>query len=84
MGAHLSGVIVVVGDGLVDLAEQEVEGVGGTGRIGVADAEGPVVLFVGRLVNSKCPGDAVRAVARLREMRPGAELFLYGVCYRRR
>jgi len=40
--------------------------------------EGPVVLYVGRLVEGKRPGDAVRAVARLRETRPGVELFLCG------
>jgi len=42
------------------------------------EATGPVVLFVGRLVDGKRPGDAVRAVARLRETRPGAQLFLCG------
>ena len=42
------------------------------------EAAGPAVLFVGRLVEGKRPGDAVRAVARLRERRPGAELFLCG------
>ena len=42
------------------------------------DTEGPAVLFVGRLVDGKRPGDAVRAVARLRETRPGAELFMCG------
>ena len=40
--------------------------------------EGLVVLYVGRLVEGKRPGDAVRAVARLRETRPGVELFLCG------
>jgi len=42
------------------------------------DAAGPAVLFVGRLVEGKRPGDAVRAIGRLRETRPGAELFLCG------
>ena len=42
------------------------------------DTEEPAVLFVGRLVDGKRPGDAVRAVARLRETRPGAELFMCG------
>ena len=40
--------------------------------------KGPAVLYVGRLVEGKRPGDAVRAVARLRETRPGVELFLCG------
>jgi glycosyltransferase involved in cell wall biosynthesis len=44
-------------------------------RVGAA---GTALLFVGRLVEGKRPGDAVRAVARLREARPGAELFLCG------
>jgi glycosyltransferase involved in cell wall biosynthesis len=39
---------------------------------------GPVVLFVGRLVEGKRPGDAVRAVARLRETHPDAVLYLCG------
>ena len=42
------------------------------------DVAGPVVLFVGRLVEGKRPGDVVRAVARLRETHPGAELYLCG------
>ena len=36
------------------------------------------MLFVGRLVEGKRPGDVVRAVAQLRERRPGAELYLCG------
>jgi hypothetical protein len=44
----------------------------------LVDAAGPVVLFVGRLVEGKRPGDAVRAVAQLRETRPDAELYLCG------
>lgn len=42
--------------------------------------DGPVVLFVGRLVQGKRPGDAVRAVAELRRSgsRPDAALYLCG------
>jgi glycogen(starch) synthase len=39
---------------------------------------GPVVLFVGRLVEGKCPGDAVAAVDRLRETHPDARLVVCG------
>jgi glycogen(starch) synthase len=38
----------------------------------------PAVLFAGRLVDGKCPVDAVRAVARLRDRRPGATLTICG------
>lgn len=42
------------------------------------EADGPVVLFVGRLVDGKRPADAVKGLKRLREKRPNAELFLCG------
>ncbi len=42
------------------------------------DAEGPVVLFVGRLVEGKRPGDAVEAFAGVRDEYPDAELYLCG------
>ncbi|MWG34431.1 glycosyltransferase family 4 protein [Halomarina oriensis] len=42
------------------------------------DHDGPVVLFVGRLVEGKRPQDAVRAVEQLRETRPDSELYLCG------
>ncbi len=38
----------------------------------------PAVLFVGRLVEGKRPGDAVTAVEQLRETLPGARLYLCG------
>ena len=44
----------------------------------LVEAAGPVVLFVGRLVGGKRPGDAVRAVAQLRETHPDAALYLCG------
>ena len=65
--------IEVVANG-IDTARFSPEGPG-SDRVGAA---GPAVLFVGRFVEGKRPGDAVRAVARLRETRPGAELFLCG------
>jgi glycosyltransferase involved in cell wall biosynthesis len=40
--------------------------------------DGPVVLFVGRLVEGKRPSDAVRAVAQLRETHPNVELYICG------
>jgi glycosyltransferase involved in cell wall biosynthesis len=42
------------------------------------DHDGPVVLFVGRLVEGKRPETAVRALATLRETRPDAALYLCG------
>lgn len=41
-------------------------------------ADGPVVLFVGRLVEGKRPVAALEAVARLREGRPSATLTVVG------
>jgi len=38
----------------------------------------PVVLFVGRLVEGKRPTDAIAAVQRLRERRPGTTLYVCG------
>lgn len=46
-----------------------------SGRI---DAPGPVVLFVGRLVEGKRPQDAVAAVERLRAERPDVTLYVCG------
>lgn len=43
----------------------------------IPDGE-PVVLFVGRLVEGKRPGDAVAAVDRLRETHPEAQLVICG------
>jgi len=40
--------------------------------------DGPVVLFVGRLVEGKRPADAVRALARVRASHPDAALYLCG------
>lgn len=45
---------------------------------GLVDTDGPVVLFVGRLVEGKRPGDAVEAFASVREEHPDAELYLCG------
>jgi glycosyltransferase involved in cell wall biosynthesis len=42
------------------------------------DHDGPVVLFVGRLVEGKRPADAVRALAAVRESHPDAALYLCG------
>ncbi|NKE34955.1 glycosyltransferase family 4 protein [Natronococcus sp. JC468] len=42
------------------------------------NAEGPTVLFVGRLVEGKRPGDALEAVERVRESRPDATLYVCG------
>jgi len=42
------------------------------------DAEGPVVLFVGRLVEGKRPEVAIKAFAEVRESMPDAELYLCG------
>jgi len=42
------------------------------------DAEGPVVLFVGRLVEGKRPAVAIEAFAEVRESVPDAELYLCG------
>lgn len=42
------------------------------------DAEGPVLLFVGRLVEGKRPGDAVEAFATMLSNHPSAELYLCG------
>ncbi|EJN57915.1 glycosyltransferase family 4 protein [Halogranum rubrum] len=47
-------------------------------RSELIDSDGPVVLFVGRLVEGKRPGDAVKAFAGVRESHPGAELYLCG------
>lgn len=44
----------------------------------LVDADGPVVLFVGRLVDGKRPQDAVAAVGRLREALPEATLYVCG------
>jgi len=44
----------------------------------LVDAEGPVVLFVGRLVEGKRPGDAVEAFSGVRKEHPDAELYLCG------
>jgi len=41
-------------------------------------SDGPVVLFVGRLVEGKRPGIAVEAFAGVREEHPDAELYLCG------
>ncbi|MEM4781611.1 MAG: glycosyltransferase family 4 protein [Halalkalicoccus sp.] len=40
--------------------------------------DGPVALFVGRLVEGKRPGDAVAAMVRVRETHPDARLYLCG------
>lgn len=42
------------------------------------DAEGPVVLFVGRLVEGKRPEVAIEAFAEVRKSLPDAELYLCG------
>ena len=42
------------------------------------DAEGPVVLFVGRLVEGKRPAVAIEAFAEVRRSVPEAELYLCG------
>ncbi|MCH7661510.1 MAG: glycosyltransferase [Euryarchaeota archaeon] len=42
------------------------------------DYEGPVVLFVGRLVEGKRPGDAVVAMEEVRREHPDARLYLCG------
>ena len=42
------------------------------------DADGPVVLFVGRFVEGKRPQLAVEAFAKVTESKPGAELYLCG------
>ncbi|NEU55656.1 glycosyltransferase family 4 protein [Halorussus sp. MSC15.2] len=42
------------------------------------DADGPVVLFVGRLVEGKRPGDAIEAFKNVHEEYPNAELYLCG------
>ncbi len=42
------------------------------------DAEGPVVLFVGRLVEGKRPEVAIEAFAEVRKSLPEAELYLCG------
>jgi glycosyltransferase involved in cell wall biosynthesis len=44
----------------------------------LVDHEGPVLLFVGRLVDGKRPSDAVRAAARVVERHPDAALYLCG------
>jgi glycogen(starch) synthase len=44
----------------------------------LVDAEGPVVLFVGRLVDGKRPGIAIEAFAKVLEESPGAEMYLCG------
>jgi glycosyltransferase involved in cell wall biosynthesis len=44
----------------------------------LVNAGGPVVLFVGRLVDGKRPQDAVKAFAGVREEYPDAELYLCG------
>ena len=43
----------------------------------LVEHDGPVVLFVGRLVEGKRPGDAVRAVAELRESSSYLDVSLY-------
>lgn len=42
------------------------------------DHDGPVVLFVGRLVDGKRPQDAVAAIKRVREEYPDVKLYLCG------
>lgn len=42
------------------------------------DTDGPVILFVGRLVDGKRPQDAVSAFERVREDYPEAKLYLCG------
>ncbi|WP_083866646.1 glycosyltransferase family 4 protein [Natronococcus occultus] len=42
------------------------------------DADGPTLLFVGRLVEGKRPQDAVAAVERVRETHPDATLYVCG------
>lgn len=42
------------------------------------DHDGPVVLFVGRLVEGKRPGDAVAAIEPVREKHPNVRLYLCG------
>jgi glycosyltransferase involved in cell wall biosynthesis len=44
----------------------------------IADAEGPTVLFVGRLVEGKCPEDVLDAFERVHEDVPDATLFFVG------
>jgi len=44
----------------------------------LVEADGPVVLFVGRLVEGKRPSDAVEAFAGVREAHPDVELYLCG------
>ena len=42
------------------------------------DHDGPVILFVGRLVDGKRPQDAVAAVERVREKHPDVKLYISG------
>jgi len=44
----------------------------------LVDSDGPVVLFVGRLVEGKRPGDAVAAVDRVRDEHPDVSLYFCG------
>lgn len=44
----------------------------------LVDHEGPVILFVGRLVEGKRPSDAVRATAQVVERHPDAALYVCG------
>jgi glycosyltransferase involved in cell wall biosynthesis len=44
----------------------------------LVDSDGPVVLFVGRLVEGKRPGDAVEAIASVRKEHYNTELYLCG------
>jgi len=42
------------------------------------ESDGPVVLFVGRLVEGKRPGDAVRAIEQVRAVHPDVRLYFCG------
>ncbi|NHN60105.1 MULTISPECIES: glycosyltransferase family 4 protein [Halorussus] len=44
----------------------------------LVDADGPIVLFVGRLVEGKRPVDLLEAVAQLRSAHPDVELYICG------
>jgi glycosyltransferase involved in cell wall biosynthesis len=65
--------IAVVSNG-VDTERFTADGVGST----LVDADGPVVLFVGRFVEGKRPQLAVEAFAEVMESKPDAELYLCG------
>jgi glycosyltransferase involved in cell wall biosynthesis len=51
---------------------------GGPEATQIADTDGPAVLFVGRLVEGKCPHDVLSAFEGVRERLPDATLFYCG------